>query len=205
MITNHTIELPSPIPKHLNLGCGWDKRPNFLNVDLHSTHSPDLVADVCELSMLPAAYFDEILGQDVLEHLELAKARIGLQEWEQLLSLNGKLLIRVPSLFGMFELFSRAEYREAENTEKIIHLIYGTQAYNGYYHLTGFTVATLVEHLRLTGMHVSRCAMKDDWLFDVTVKKLVSTLSDEEFVHNAFFSILGRPADTTAVKHLRFN
>jgi hypothetical protein len=203
MTNNHTIELPNPIPKNLNLGCGWDKRPGFLNVDLHSIHSPDLVADVCDLSMLPTAYFNEILAQDVLEHLERAKTGIALKEWERLLSLNGKLLIRVPSLFGMFELLSRAEYRNAENAEKIIHLIYGTQAYNGDYHLTGFTAATLVEHLRLAGMQVSRCVMKDDWLFDVEVKKLVSMLSDEEFVHNAFFSILGRPADTAGVRHFK--
>jgi hypothetical protein len=38
--------LPDPLPRKLNLGCGWDKRDGYLNVDLHGSHDPDLVADV---------------------------------------------------------------------------------------------------------------------------------------------------------------
>jgi predicted SAM-dependent methyltransferase len=52
----------------LNLGCGFDHRAGYLNVDMHPFTNPDLVADVLDLSMLPAATYDEIIAQDVLEH-----------------------------------------------------------------------------------------------------------------------------------------
>jgi hypothetical protein len=65
--------LPRPLPRKLNVGCGYDRREGYLNVDLHAVHKPDLVADVTHLPMLPSESFDEILAQDVLEHFERAK------------------------------------------------------------------------------------------------------------------------------------
>jgi hypothetical protein len=56
-------------PNNLNLGCGFDKRPGYTNVDMNSFHSPDLVCDVLDLSVLPKNYYVEIVAQDILEHL----------------------------------------------------------------------------------------------------------------------------------------
>jgi len=188
--------LPQPLPKKANVGCGFDYRGGYLNVDLHERHKPDLVADVTHLPMLPDAHFDEILAQDVLEHFERAKTAPALAEWSRLLAPEGVLHVRVPSLFGMFELLARPDYRNAEKAEEIIHLMYGTQAYTGDYHLAGFTVATLDAHLRRAGLLVCEAAVEHGWLFDVRARKTDRLASDREFVHGAYFSILGRPADT---------
>jgi len=182
-------------PKKLNIGCGFDKREGFLNVDLNAFHDPDLIADVCNLSMLPSGAFDYILAQDVLEHLEREKSCVALREWSRLLSPNGCLEIRVPSLLGMFELLSKPENRAWENAEKIIHLMYGTQKYNGDYHLAGFTAEILVEYLRRSGLVVRRAIAEDDWLFDIEAVKEGQLRTPEELIHNAYFQILGRPAD----------
>lgn len=115
----------------MNVGCGYDHRQGYLNVDFHAVHKPDFVADVTALPMLSSESFDEILAQDVLEHFERAKSGPALQEWARLLVSDGILHVRVPSLFGMFELLAPPEHREPAKAEEIIHRMYGTQACNG--------------------------------------------------------------------------
>ena len=58
----------------LNLGCGYDVRPGWLNIDLYQRHGPNVVADVRRLP-LPDATFVEIVAIDILEHLEQAETQ----------------------------------------------------------------------------------------------------------------------------------
>ena len=55
----------SQLPRRLNLGCGFDHRDGYLNVDIKPEHEPDLLADIRDLSELPAGHFDEIVAIDV--------------------------------------------------------------------------------------------------------------------------------------------
>lgn len=181
--------------KKLNLGCGYDKREGFLNVDLNDFHSPDLVGDVCSLPALASGDFDYILAQDVLEHLEREKTLVALAEWSRLLAAGGTLHIRVPSLVDMFELLARPENRPWHQAEKIIHLIYGTQKYNGDYHLAGFTAELLVEYFRQVGLVVACASLMDEWLFDIRVVHADKEVGASEIVHRAYFEVLGRPVD----------
>ncbi|CAN7443632.1 methyltransferase domain-containing protein [Caballeronia sp. LjRoot31] len=181
--------------RKLNIGCGWDKKEGFINADLNAFHSPDVVADACDLSMFEDGSFDYILAQDILEHMERAKTVVALKEWSRLLSPGGHIDIRVPSLFGMFELLSKPENRAPEKAEQIIHLMYGTQAYNGDYHLAGFTAELLVEYLKRAGLAVRWAEVKDEWLFDLEVVKASNIVTFEDIVHNAYFEVLGRPVD----------
>ncbi|HEY6544845.1 MAG TPA: methyltransferase domain-containing protein [Dokdonella sp.] len=195
MTPSDPVTLPDPLPRKINVGCGYDYRQGYLNVDLHAVHQPDLVADVTHLPMLPDGAFDEIVAQDVLEHFERARTAPALAEWSRLLAPEGVLHVRVPSLFGMFDLLARPDRREPAKAEEIIHLVYGTQAYNGDYHLAGFTAATLAEHLRRAGLRVCKASIMDGWLFDVCARKCTHLVDNEEFVHSAYFNLLGRPAD----------
>lgn len=183
------------VAKESQRGCGFDYREGYLNVDLHERHKPDLVADATHLPMLPSAHFEEILAQDVLEHFERAKTAPALAEWSRLLAPDGVLHVRVPSLFGMFELLAHPHHRDAEKAEEIIHLMYGTQAYTGDFHLAGFTAATLDAHLRRAGLLVCEATVEHGWLFDIRARKTDRLASNREFLHGAYFSILGRPAD----------
>ncbi|MBA8886545.1 SAM-dependent methyltransferase [Dokdonella fugitiva] len=187
--------LPDPLPRKINVGCGYDRREGYLNVDLHAVHNPDLVGDVVALPMLPSGAFDEVLAQDVLEHFERAKTAPALQEWSRLLAPGGVLHVRVPALAGMFDLLSQPERRDPARAEEIIHLVYGTQAYTGDYHLAGFTAQTLDGRLRDAGLLVCEASILHGWLFDVRARKTDRLDDDREFVHSAYFSILGRPAD----------
>ncbi len=190
-------------PKRLNLGCGHDLRAGYLNVDLHEKHSPDLVADVTDLSMLPNGYFHEIVAQDVLEHLERHKTSLTLQRWSDLLAQEGTIEIRVPSLLGLFEFLASPDWRSIEKTEEVIHLMYGTQAYIGDYHLAGFTAELLTEYLRRVGLQVCYSDLLHSWLFVVRARKTKSLTDAAEIVHNAYFRVMGRPADEGGLAHLK--
>lgn len=194
--------LPAPLPTRINLGCGHDLRAGYLNVDLHARHGPDLVADVVALGMLPSGHFEEIVAQDVLEHLERHRTEPALREWSRLLAPGGVLVVRVPSLFGMFEMLSSPAYRPFERAQEIVHLMYGTQAYTGDYHLTGFTPALLDGYLRQAGLLVCEAAIRDGWLFDVRARKAERLDAPVEFIHGAYFRILGRPADAAGLAQL---
>jgi len=145
--------------------------------------------------MLPSCAFDEILAQDILEHLERSRTAPALAEWARLLAPEGILHVRVPSLLGMFELLASPDRREPEKAEEIIHLIYGTQAYTGDYHLAGFTAETLNLQLERAGLLICKAQIKDGWLFDVYARKTRALADVGEFIHAAYFAILGRPVD----------
>lgn len=157
-------------PRRLNLGCGWDHREGYLNVDLNAFHKPDLVADVCQLSMLPGGYYEEILAQDVLEHLPRTSTSSALREWSRLLQIGGYLCLRVPSFEELAALF-----RESNTFERHIELmqfLFGTQAYTGDFHFTSFTRILLEGYLRQAGFQVEKITTLHGWLFDVTARKI---------------------------------
>jgi predicted SAM-dependent methyltransferase len=192
--------LSTAMPRRLNVGCGYDKRAGYLNVDLQPKHEPDMVADATHLPELPSDYFEEILAQDVLEHFERSRTEPALAEWSRLLAPEGILELRVPSLLGMFEMLATPHYRGFDGAQQIVHLMYGTQAYTGDFHLTGFTPALLHGYLRNAGLLVCHAQVMHGWLFDVRARKTAHLTDDIEFLHSAYFDILHRPADPQGIE-----
>ena len=156
--------------RKLNLGCGFDKRKGYLNIDLNSFHNPDLVADIRKLDMLPSDYFEEILAQDVLEHLERRDILPTLVEWARLLSIGGRLILRIPNLMGLFLLFLERE--TPKDHDELIHCLFGTQAYNGDYHLAGFTDILIKDYLNKSNFKIISMKPKDIWLLDIIAQKI---------------------------------
>lgn len=187
--------LPDPLPARLNLGCGWDKRPGWLNVDLFDFHVPDLVADVTNLPMLPDGAFMELLAQDVLEHLPRAKAAPTLAEWSRLLAPGGVITVRVPSLPDTAAMLFHPARQAPAAAEEVIHLIYGTQAYGGDFHLSGYTFRTLAHQLAVAGLLLCEARLHDEWLIEAVARKTDALTDPAERVHNRVVHILGRPAD----------
>lgn len=78
----------------LNLGCGKDIRPGWVNLDLARLPGVDVVHD---LSALPLPFHDEefdyILAKDVLEHVDYIPL---LREIHRILRRGGQLSIQVP-------------------------------------------------------------------------------------------------------------
>ncbi len=156
---------PEPVPRRLNLGCGFDRREGYLNVDFQAFHEPDLVADIRHLDTLGSAEFDEIVAQDVLEHLERQDVDAALCEWARLLRPGGRLLLRVPDIIGVARLLCRHQDLDTQRT--LIQNLFGTQAYTGDYHHAGFTEVTMRASLAAAGFEVESLVPRDEWMFDV--------------------------------------
>jgi hypothetical protein len=179
-------------PRRLNLGCGWDRRDGYLNVDLHAFHEPDLIADVRDCHQLPTGEYDELIAQDVLEHLPRADAMLALREWARLLRIGGTLVLRVPDLIGLLRLFEARS--DVDSHAELVQCLFGTQAYNGDWHSNGFTELLLRHALHDTGFDVTSIAHRDEWLFDV-----VATRTDEPQPVRDSDLVFGRVPTSTVV------
>lgn len=165
------MDLPTPLPRRVNLGCGYDIRAGYLNVDFVERHKPDLVADVTDLPMLPSEWFEEIIANDVLEHITRTRTQAVLAEWTRLLAPDGRILLRVPSLLHLAAMLLEPENRDPNRTAGLIHLLYGTQAYPGDFHLAGFTATTLEQQLAGVGLVANAVGLKDGWMFEVVASR----------------------------------
>ncbi|MFC0410317.1 class I SAM-dependent methyltransferase [Roseomonas elaeocarpi] len=191
--------MPDLLPRRANLGCGWDIRPGFLNIDLHGFHKPDLVGDITDLPQLPSGHFEALVAQDVLEHLERGKVPGAIAEWSRLLAPGGVIELRMPSLLHLMAMLASPEWRTPEKAAEVTHLMFGSQAYNGDYHLSGYTPALLVKLLGDAGLLVCEARVRDGWLFELRARKAAALTVPEEVVGQCYFEELHRPADAAGL------
>jgi predicted SAM-dependent methyltransferase len=145
-------------PRKLNLGCGFDYRQGYLNVDFFN----DLVADIkmpaAKLS-LPADYFEEILLGDVIEHLGYCESYFVLAQLYLLLTGSGVLVVNSPDLDRSLQ-----QYVEASNCphekENILCWIYGTED-AGMSHKFCFPRDCLEQLLQKSGFSVERVTTEE--------------------------------------------
>ncbi len=84
-----------PVPHRLNLGCGRDRKPGCLNVDVNPAVEPDLAWDLDRRPYpLPRNHFETIFANDVVEHLDDPMGF--LTEVHDLLVPGGKVVITTP-------------------------------------------------------------------------------------------------------------
>ncbi len=81
-------------PKKLNLGCGRDIKEGWINLDSANIPGVDVVHDIEKLPLpFHDEEFNEILAQDILEHVEYIPV---LKDIHRILKNGGLLTIRVP-------------------------------------------------------------------------------------------------------------
>lgn len=196
-------------PRKLNLGCGYDYRKDHLNVDLYPRHAPDVIADVRQLDHLPAGYYHEILANDVLEHLPRSSTALVLAHWNRLLQIEGILRLRVPSVTAVADQLRHRNNQTVQAQEVWLQSLYGTQAYTGDFHFTGFTPVSLSSHLRRAGFAPVELNLVQSWLFESVAVKVCSVnpsdidphapmqlaLTDEAFLQACYRTLLGREPD----------
>jgi hypothetical protein len=78
--------------------------------------------------------------------------------------------VRVPDLIGIARLL--AEEHTMHRQEQMIHVMYGTQAYDGDYHLNGFTELSLRHALHDAGFVTRKLERQLGWLFDCTAERV---------------------------------
>jgi hypothetical protein len=197
------LPVPSVDGIKMNLGCGFDLRPGWMNIDLHGQHNPDLVCDATYLQPIEDNVASYVLAQDILEHIHRDRCISTLQEWNRVLKTGGLIEIRVPDVLAIARLMREPQSDTLEGHRKMLHCLFGTQGYEGDFHLNGFTERSLRDDLGQSGFQIERLIHKDEWLFEVIARKIehcppaamLRSASDDEFLNLAYESIFGRPAD----------
>lgn len=187
----------------LNIGCGWDYREGWVNVDMHERHNPDVVADATRLVAFEDDHFAYVLAQDILEHVHRDRVMTALGEWNRVLLLDGLLEVRTTDVIAIATLMQHPDRATPEQHELLLRCMFGSQGYEGDYHLSGFTVIWLRHALCKAGFEVVKLCHKDQWLLEVIARKvahrppdqLLSLQTDAEFLDAAYLKVLNRAPD----------
>lgn len=109
----------------LNLGAGNDirPRPEWINIDIRPLPGIDMVFDV-RLLPFRTAEVDEILANDLLEHIPPADVSRALTEWRRVLKPGGKISLRIPDIKRIARRFLAGSIKDDE----AMLLIYGDQS-----------------------------------------------------------------------------
>jgi len=145
----------------LNLGCGHDVRPGWVNVDMEPSH-PDVVK--AELPVLP---FEpncarEVVLSHVLEHFGYLDGFVMAKEIYRVLSPGGVVHIEVPDIAWCMAQFLGApeantytnpsgDYATNHRWGLYAQAIWGDQHHKGLYHKWGYTAHRLLHLLNAVG------------------------------------------------------
>ena len=140
----------------LNLGCGLDYKHGWINIDAVAEVHPDLIHDLNKPLPFENESVSEILAQDILEHFTKEDVVRVVEEISRVLSINGKLMVRIPNIDDIIERFSSD--KEVRN-----EFLYGTTSETGVFgaHKVGFTAQSIVALMLESGLMVERIEKQD--------------------------------------------
>lgn len=187
----------------LNIGSGWDNREGWVNIDMHARHNPDIVADATRLTPIDDNYAAYAVAQDILEHIHRDRVMTALQECNRVLRSGGLLEIRTTDVIAITDLMREPDRANPEQHNVFLQCMFGTQGYQGDFHLSGFTEIWMRDALEKAGFEVVYLGHKNQWLLDVVARKtrhcppdqLVVIDGDEAFLEAAYKRFLGRDVD----------
>lgn len=188
------------VPSKINIGCGYDKKPGYLNLDSDPACRPDVLVQDHDLYFLPRGHFDEVFAKDVLEHIPHAFMMGALFDWASLLKPGGKLFVQTSWIYGIIDLMRR------EGTFEFIHnwrvCLFGNQVHPGDFHHNGFTEKTLGVYLAAVGLEHDGFKIEDGWLISTWARKvddwqyLLDMQDHGAFLTEAYGLFLGREPDS---------
>lgn len=136
--------------KKLNLGCGTDIREGYINLDISNLPGVDVVHNI---ESLPLPFgddtFDEIICQDVLEHVEYIPV---LEEIYRIMKTNGALKIRVPH-FSSKNNYIDPTHKKMFSWETFLFFVDDPSSTRGYYFPFKFAKASQVKITFVKGMY----------------------------------------------------
>jgi len=129
----------------LNLGCGWDYKPGYLNIDSAGSSAADESGDASDLRFGDNSV-ERIEAMQLLEHFDLVHCRYVLAEWFRVLAPNGELVLESPDL----QTSLRRIQADKADYEAMMRWVFGIDS-PGLQHKSGFTKRALRELLREAG------------------------------------------------------
>lgn len=141
---------PLPNPLRLNLGCGKDVKPGWVNIDLFSDNPEVVKMDIRRLDISDNVA-DEILASDILEHFSHREVDLILIEWSRVLKPGGIIEIRCPNLRLQLNAYMRGDW----NADVASYMIFGGQTNPGDYHCVAFDEESIKKHLLNAGFEIA--------------------------------------------------
>lgn len=135
--------------KKINLGSGCDYKKGWINLDFDKSANADITTDLTQKLPFKDNNIDFILLQDVLEHLTKEDAKNLLRECLRILKTNGKIQIRIPDIYQIFNSFK-------DDPEVLLRFIYGDTSNNDKLgsHKFGYSTKSLEKLLKSIGLSI---------------------------------------------------
>jgi predicted SAM-dependent methyltransferase len=138
----------------LHLGCGKIRLPGYVNVDIMTRSSVDVIADLRQLPWADASV-DHVYSCAVIEHFGRREWIGVLKEWARVLKPGGSIQISTADFEAAV-----ARYLEKRNLEELLGLMIGGQKDDYDWHGMIFDFATFRAGLEQAGF---RDVRRYDW------------------------------------------
>ena len=149
----------------LNLGCGADIRDGYINVDVIKSRGVDVVCDISQKLPFEDNSCEEIIAQDILEHLTKEQLESTLAEISRVLLIGGRLKVRIPNINAIFDKF-------ADDIDTRNLFLYGDTSQTGVWgvHKACYTKKTFVTLFKLNNLELLKFN-ESDTNFEFEFKK----------------------------------
>ena len=127
----------------LNLGCGRDYKPGFVNIDFYDKTVCDKTAPITHLGYSENSV-DLIEANQLLEHIGYVQSIYALSEWFFILKPGGHLVIETPDIAKSFRKYLQTKSLKAR--KEVLNWIFGHET-PGYNHVFCYDFACLNELL----------------------------------------------------------
>ena len=139
------------VPEVFRLHIGGEEvKPGWKIFNIQPKDGVDYVGDIEDLSRFADECCDEIYASHVLEHVPLFRVLPTLKGFHRILKQGGRVMISVPDLELLCQLFTSAELDKHQRFH-VMKMIYGAQVDETDYHHIGFSPELMREYLSQAG------------------------------------------------------
>ncbi|MGI9344168.1 MAG: class I SAM-dependent methyltransferase [Gammaproteobacteria bacterium] len=114
----------------------------------------DHVGDAKDMSQFPDDTFDQVYASHVLEHFDYTgDLSVALAEWHRILEPGGQLLLSVPDLDTLAEMFIAKDKLNVDERFFVMRMIFGGHTNEFDYHVVGLNEEFVRGYLRQAGFN----------------------------------------------------
>lgn len=153
----------------LNLGCGFDLKADYVNIDNRDIKVPAGIQFInTDLEYGLPHYLtgtvDEVLAKDILEHFSFRDTDKVFAEWIRVLKPGGKIILFLPNFDAHLKLYkeNKTDARYGNTALEYFRAnVFGGQDYPGNFHKTLFTPQAVRDlyakyNLKMNGFEVKK-------------------------------------------------
>lgn len=136
----------------LNLGCGIDLQPGYINIDIRVLPGIDMVLDISEGLPFVNETVDFIWAVHVIEHVRPQKLKFVLKECHRVLKINGILIVYCPNGRAIVKDYMTGKINAVECSGYLM----GRQNYADNTHRIFFDIDRLEEEVKAVGFRIMK-------------------------------------------------